>query len=647
MATKSPRRTHPQASGPSSARQLIVVTKAHAGLRAAGPALTSVTGAKVGDLNSLLRSSGASMTPLFGAEDRVLAKMAVAPAAAAAASGLTSFYQVHAEDGKLDKLARDLLRQDLVDGAFVRPRIEPPTLPETFATKPTEVAPPTTPSFLTRQMYLEAAPGGIDAKFAWTRPGGQGQGVRIIDIEGEWRFSHEDLAQNQGGVVGGVPPNNIDWRNHGTAVLGEFSGDDNPIGVTGICPLGNVRAISIFGAGQSPAKAITDAANALSPGDIILVELHAPGPRFNFQNRNDQLGYIGMEFWPDIFAAIVFATSARGVIVVEAGGNGAENLDDALYNTRPTGFPASWTNPFNPANPQSGAIMVGAGAPPLGTHGRNWGADRSRLDFSNYGARVDVQGWGREVTTCGYGDLQGGTNEDFWYTDVFSGTSSASPIIVGAVGCMQGGLRGGGKPLLTPATAKNILRTTGSPQQDEPGRPATQRIGNRPDLRQAFQSLGIGGKSIIKDIRKEVIKEKEFKEQKDTKEIRKDIIKEKELKEKDKEKEVKEFKEIKEKEKEKEVKEIKERKEIIKEKDIRDVPQGSPEGEDLGDRVARLEQTVAALTHFISASQRPDLIGSALGYEQDLAATGEDLERQAAEAKGAKDQKDIEKLRES
>ena len=50
------------------------------------------------------------------------------------------------------------------------------------------------------------------------------------------------------------------------------------------------------------------------------------------------------------------------------------------------------------------------GRPP-GTHGRNHGADRSRLDFSNYGALIDAQGWGREVTTCGYGDLQGGANE--------------------------------------------------------------------------------------------------------------------------------------------------------------------------------------------------------------------------------------------
>lgn len=137
---------------------------------------------------------------------------------------------------------------------------------------------------------------------------------------------------------------------------------------------------------------------------------------------------------------------------------------------------------------QSGAIIVGAGAPPPDTHGRDHGPDRSRLDFSNYGERVDTQGWGREVTTTGgrhndSGDLQGGVNEDEWYTDTFGGTSSASPIVVGTLGCIQGVLRARRKHPLNSAAAKDLLRNTGSPQQDAPGRPRTQRIGNRPDLR--------------------------------------------------------------------------------------------------------------------------------------------------------------------
>ncbi|HEY2716931.1 MAG TPA: S8 family serine peptidase, partial [Solirubrobacterales bacterium] len=273
----------------------------------------------------------------------------------------------------------------------------------------------------------------------------------------------------------------IGWRDHGTAVIGEFGGDRNAIGVTGISPNANTRAISIFGSRMGSAQAITQAANALSAGDIILIELHAPGPRHGFENREDQLGYIGVEWWPDNFDAIRYATG-RGVIVVEAAGNGAENLDDALYEQRPADFPPTWTNPFNRANRDSGAIVVGAGAPPPGTHGHDHGPDRSRLDFSNYGALIDAQGWGREVTTCGYGDLQGGGNEDIWYTDEFAGTSSASPILVGTLAALQGVARANGQTL-TPADCRAHLRATGSPQQAAADAPVSQRIGNRPDLR--------------------------------------------------------------------------------------------------------------------------------------------------------------------
>ena len=58
---------------------------------------------------------------------------------------------------------------------------------------------------------------------------------------------------------------------------------------------------------------------------------------------------------------------------------------------------------------------------------------RSRIFFSNYGKIVNVQAWGWHVTTLGYGDAQGDASEDRWYTLRFSGTSSASPIVTGAV----------------------------------------------------------------------------------------------------------------------------------------------------------------------------------------------------------------------
>jgi hypothetical protein len=190
-----------------------------------------------------------------------------------------------------------------------------------------------------------------------------------------------------------------------------------------------------------------------------------------------------MEWWPDDFAAIRYAVN-RGICVIEAAGNGAENLDDPIYNTPRPGFPSDWRNPFNRSQRDSGAVIVGAGAPPPGTNGRNHGPDRSRLGFSNYGSAVDVQGWGREVVTTGYGDLQGGSNANLHYTERFSGTSSASPIVVGALGCVQGVLRARRRVPLSPARARDLFRASGSPQQDARGRPRSQRIGRRPNLRQ-------------------------------------------------------------------------------------------------------------------------------------------------------------------
>lgn len=481
-----------------SPRELIVVASEQAGLRARAGGVSSVTGVDVSALEALLQSHGARLTPLFGpSEERVQAASA-AQSTRQTGSPAHVFYHVEAPDDRLDVLAKELLKHDAVEAAYVKPAGEPPTLAaladdidmgiNTMLPMP-EDAPPTTPNFTARQIYLDAAPAGIDARYAWTQAGGGGAGVRIIDCEWGWRFTHEDLLQNQGGVVAGTATTNVDFVNHGTAVIGEISGDRNSIGISGIAP---DAVISASAFSVPSATAIRSAADRLGAGDIILLEIHRPGPNAP-SPLNGQMGYIAIEWWPDDFAAIRYAID-KGIIVVEAAGNGFENLDAAIYNTRPAGFPASWTNPFNTANPSSGAVVVGAGAPPPNTHGRNWGPDRSRLDFSNYGQRVDAQGWGREVTSSGYGDLQGGSNSDLWYTDTFSGTSSASPIVVGALACMQGVMRARGRIPLTPARARELLRSTGSPQQPAPGRPATQRIGNRPNLRAliaaATQTIG-------------------------------------------------------------------------------------------------------------------------------------------------------------
>ncbi len=490
-----PRLTLAALEGLPTERELIVISKGEAQLRLTTEGIASLAAAEISPLTELLASHDATLRRLFGASEERLQDEATSLAAAPGPEvpDLSVYYRVDAPDERLDELAKRLLEQEFVEAAYVKPPAMPPIWPEEAALA-AEEPPVHTPDFTGLQAYLDTAPSGIDARYAWTISGGGGADVGIIDIEGAWRFTHEDLTQNQGGVVGGTPSTDIRWRNHGTAVVGEFGGDRSTFGVTGICPDAHVRAISIFG-GMTSAGAIRTAANMLNPGDVILIELHRPGPRHNFQSRQDQGGYIALEWWPDDFAAIRYATG-RGVIVVEAAGNGAEDLDDGIYDTAPPSpqgpFPPWWRNPFRRNPLDSGAILVGAGAPAPGTHGRNHGPDRSRLAFSNWGTLVDAQGLGREVTTTAYGDLQGGVDEDEWYTNTFSGTSSASPIVVGALGCVQGVRRAQGRAPLTPAQARNSLRTTGSPQQDAPGRPSTQRIGNRPDLRQLIPHGQVG-----------------------------------------------------------------------------------------------------------------------------------------------------------
>lgn len=510
MATRNPARdsgSDPlQPSTEPAPRELIMVASRDAALRSQHDTVSSLTGTDVSDVEKVLKKAGASIMPLFGdTEDRLQQERATLAADLTASEAgmpddipdLSVYYHVDAADDDLDQLAAELAACGSVEAAYVKP---PTYLAQQTASQPNMTgveainamrtlqadAPPVTADFTLRQGYLDPAPGGIDARYAATVPGGTGFGVGIIDIEGAWRFSHEDLRQNQGGVAAGTATNDLGWRNHGTAVIGVFGGDRNGLGITGICPEARTRGISIFGA-TGTAGAIRQAAQLSSKGDIILIELHRPGPRFNFGAPHGQRGFIAIEWWPDDFAAVRFAM-VRGVIVVSAAGNGAEDLDDPLYSVRPAGFPVTWRNPFNRSLADSGSIIAGAGAPPPGTHGRNHGPDRSRLDFSNFGSAVDAQGWGREVTTCGYGDLQGGFNEDLWYTDQFSGTSSASPIVVGAIACVQGALRARQRPVMSPSRARALLRSTGSPQTDGPGRPRTQRIGNRPNLRQLIAS---------------------------------------------------------------------------------------------------------------------------------------------------------------
>ncbi|MBT7618981.1 MAG: S8 family serine peptidase [Calditrichaeota bacterium] len=315
---------------------------------------------------------------------------------------------------------------------------------------------PETALFSGDQGYLYDAPEGIDAPAVWEIAGGLGEGVKIIDIEYCWTFEHEDLKEPF--HVSEIQ--NQQFINHGDAVIGIMIGQHNDYGIDGICPEAQIGGISVSSIENVAdiADLIINASEQLDEGDIVVLEIQT------------------QSLWPiesvqDVFDAIEIITS-NGIIVVEAGANGNHNLD---IDER-----------FDPENRHSGSILVGAGNPPIG----EWGQDRSRCSFSNYGTRFDLQGWGWGIVTTGYGDLfYPNSDERQWYTAEFSGTSGATPIVTGAVACVQGIYkdRFENEFVLSGNEIRDILRNSGSPQQNGPH--GNGNIGPRPNLRAALELI--------------------------------------------------------------------------------------------------------------------------------------------------------------
>ena len=373
------------------------------------------------------------------------------------------------KSGDAAKIARDMKLQKAVWQAYVAPR-PVPAMPAGSAAGSRNFEP--------SQGYLYAPPNGIGAVETWDLGGARGQGITICDIEGAWNRGHQDLPTGIQ-LIGGTMLNDLGWRDHGTAVLGEMVSQPNVFGTVGISHKAKAVVQSAFINGVfNLAGALSNATGVLKAGDVILIELQATGPNNKF---------VAMQYWDDIFSAIRVATD-KGITVVEAAGNGNENFELAIFQN--TGL-----------QKDSGAIVVGAGVPPTNhvdfeegapsgfSSYASLGVPRSRIWFSNYGKIVNVQAWGYHVTTLGYGDAQGGASEKSWYTLRFSGTSSASPIVTGAVACLQGRAKVKNGAPLTPKRVREILMTTGTPQQAGPGVPLTQRIGPQPNLTLAMREV--------------------------------------------------------------------------------------------------------------------------------------------------------------
>src|SRR5689334_10265707 len=161
--------------------ELVVLTHREAAVRSsAAGVLASLAGAPTRDLEAVLADHGATMQPIMGTtQERVLASLGGAPQPfdGSPAADLTSFYTIDAPAAGLEALRSDLEGQDLVEAAYIKPGAEPAMLNDMAPAA--EEAPPATADFSARQLYLDAAPGGIEARWAWTQNGGRGANVRI------------------------------------------------------------------------------------------------------------------------------------------------------------------------------------------------------------------------------------------------------------------------------------------------------------------------------------------------------------------------------------------------------------------------------------------------------------------------------------
>ena len=330
---------------------------------------------------------------------------------------------------------------------------------------------PVSPNFESKQLVRFPAPRGTNASFAETWPGALGENVKIIDIEDGWNSNHEDLSKarvpgariNNGTPIGDQSASATD---HGTAVLGVLVGDKNTFGVTGIVPkasVGMINAHNKYGSyNYNVSTAIVLAAKNLKAGDVILIEQQTWGPV--------EGSLVPVEYIPDAYDAIKYATS-KNINVIEAAGNGNVDLDYAeYYGDR---------FPFN--KPNSGAIMVGAGASCINAELPL----RSKLGFSNFGKRLDLQGLGDCVVTTGVGDLYSAGDINRLYTHNFAGTSSASAVVAGNVASFVSSYKKLNGVTPNNDFVKSTFKATGKAQVSN-GLEYDGNIGPLPDLSKAL-----------------------------------------------------------------------------------------------------------------------------------------------------------------
>jgi hypothetical protein len=229
----------------------------------------------------------------------------------------------------------------------------------------------------------------------------------------------------------------------------------------------------------------------LNPGDVLLLEnqILAYGLRVGKMRKDWNLCPMEVE---DALSDAIWHATAKGIVVIEAAGNGDIDLDDFtpdgnFYDWETsTGYSSGAA--YWKAKRDSGAIMVAA-------------ADKATHDpgraSSNRGGRIDCYAWGEGIATIGNPDpdldptLPPRPPGPQDYTPGFSGTSGASAIIAGAALAIQGVAQMHRKGDLSnnrfsPRQLRNKLR---NPANGTPSNMSTDKIGVMPDLKKIIEQM--------------------------------------------------------------------------------------------------------------------------------------------------------------
>lgn len=319
------------------------------------------------------------------------------------------------------------------------------------------------PSFVDMQDYLKSPDeqrtgyvlGGVNALNAHKHyPGAKGEGVTVMSSEnGRWNNDHIDLPRAIFSIGNDYPPS----RYHDTMSLGVMAGKDNDFGVLGIAHQAR------FAYAAWPVSDFIKGINLLKTGDVVQLGQQGRTPLLPASECRSGNCFVPVEHEQAWFDAIKTATDS-GIHVIMAAGNGNVNLDHPNFSGK-----------FDRNVRDSGAIIAGA---VCGNNGK-------KAVFSTYGSRIDSASWGcwDIVTTTLDIEANLWKETNAQYTQTFSGTSSANPIIAGVAASLSGIAKQHGK-LITPKQLRKLLTETGTPLVD-----THQPIGTQPDVMKAAEKM--------------------------------------------------------------------------------------------------------------------------------------------------------------